>query len=169
MNMPSWDGKPETLDAYTEEVELLVLGTGVDQRAFLGPRMVAALPKNSVQRKAAARLSKTPDDAAGIAHEKGPDNIVKCLKASLGSRPLPLAAEQVVTYFRSQGRLKGESMAHYGERELEAYEKALKSVQAIDVRVMELVPDVVRGMLLWEYSSPTGTEKSTIAANLGGN
>ena len=48
MALPVWDGKAESLADYRGEVELLVLGTAVDQRSLLGPRLISALPKNSM-------------------------------------------------------------------------------------------------------------------------
>ena len=40
MNVPIWDGSPETLEHYEEEVELLMLGTTIENRKFLGPRLM---------------------------------------------------------------------------------------------------------------------------------
>ena len=117
MNLPSWDGKPEALDAYEEEVELLMLETPIDNMKLLWQRLVQALPKHSTQRKAAARLSRIADDADDIACEAGPENIVKLFRASLGARPLPLAAERILKYFKQSSRMKGESMTHFSERE----------------------------------------------------
>ena len=168
MNTPSWDGLPETLDAYEEEVELLLLGTPAENRKFLGPRLVSVLPRHSTQRKAAGRLSRVPDDTGGISCEEGADNIVKLFRKELGTRPLPLAAERILKYFKASSRLKGESMTHFGERERDIYEEALKAVQAIEPETKELVPDVVRGMLVWESSGLAGPEKATIAAALSG-
>ena len=168
MNTPSWDGLPETLDAYEEEVELLLLGTPAENRKFLGPRLVSVLPRHSTQRKAAGRLSRTPEDPSGISCEAGADNIVKLFRKELGTRPLPLAAERNLKYFKASSRLKGESMTHYGERERDIYEEALKAVQAIDPGTKELVPDVVRGMLVWESYGLAGSEKATIASALSG-
>ena len=61
MQMPTWDGKAETLAEYRGEVELLVTGTPPEQRSFLGARLVASLPRNSMARRLAMRLPRTPD------------------------------------------------------------------------------------------------------------
>jgi len=169
MHVPVWDGSPDTLEHYEEEVELLMLGTPVDNRKFLGPRLIQALPKFSMQRKAAARLSRKVDDESGIATDDGPSNIIKAFKSSMGDRPLPVAAERILKFFKQIARMKGESMAHWTEREQDTYEVALRAVQAIDPKVKELVPDVIRGMLAWESSGLTGPEKAMISAGLGGN
>ena len=163
MPVPTWNGEADTLDAYIEEVELLVLGTGNEQRKYLGPRLVAALPKGSTQQKAAARLSRDPEDLSGIAVDKGAENIIEVFKRTLGTRPLPLAAEKIIKYFKNSARQRGETMGYFAERELDVHNEALKAVQAIDPKVSELVPDVVRCMLVWKNAGLSGPEKASIA------
>ena len=50
MELPVWDGKADSLEEYAG-VELLVLGTKVEDRIFLGPQLVAALSHGSSQRR----------------------------------------------------------------------------------------------------------------------
>ena len=96
MQMPTWDGKAETLAEYRGEVELLVLGTPSEQRTLLGARPVAALPRNSMARRLAMRLPRTPDkekedetgegqgDNRSIASRDGAMNLVRAFEENLG-------------------------------------------------------------------------------------
>ena len=46
---PAWDGTAESLDTYSPDVELLLLGTRAQYGALVGPRLVAALQAKSPQ------------------------------------------------------------------------------------------------------------------------
>ena len=69
----------EALEEYGTAVELLTLRTPTTARYLLGPRLVAALPMKSPQRKLAMRMSRKPDDEKGIAHIDGPSSLIKVL------------------------------------------------------------------------------------------
>ena len=85
MELPVWDGKAESLEEYAGAVELLVLGTKVDDRIFLGPQLVAALPHGSSQRKLAMRLPRDDSDSESIATKAGVENLLRMLRKSLGT------------------------------------------------------------------------------------
>ena len=44
MQNPVWDDNAETLDTYSQDVRLLLLGAITEYRALLGPQLLAALP-----------------------------------------------------------------------------------------------------------------------------
>ena len=94
MNILVRDGNAETLDKYSQDVELLLLETRSENRALLRPRLVAAPPANSAQRKLAMRLSRDPDvderedlvDRESIASVHGANNLVQAFRRSLGTQ-----------------------------------------------------------------------------------
>ena len=94
MRISTWDGRAESLDAYAQNVELLVLGTHPDGRNLLGPRLVAELPAGSAQSHFALRLSRDPTvDGEGvpanvesIALANGAMNLVAAFRRNLGTQ-----------------------------------------------------------------------------------
>ena len=116
MELPVWDGKAESLEEYAGNVELLVLGTKVDDRIFLGPQLVAALPHGSSQRKLAMRLPRDDSDSESIATKaEGDDRQV--LLRWLGSRALDEAhwAEHVSVDRGRGGRLLRDGQGLQGD------------------------------------------------------
>eukprot|EP00969_Alexandrium_andersonii_P307018 13572348-Alexandrium_andersonii.AAC.1 len=75
MTIPIWDGRAETIDTYAGQVELLVLGTPVENRPLLGPRLVAVLPEGSTQQRLALRLPRDVGGQGSITADDGPQNI----------------------------------------------------------------------------------------------
>ena len=61
--IPIRDGNAETLDKCRQDVELLLLGTRMEHRALLGPRLVAALPAKPAQRRLAMRPNRDTDES----------------------------------------------------------------------------------------------------------
>ncbi|CAK0825958.1 unnamed protein product, partial [Prorocentrum cordatum] len=75
--VPLRAGRTETLGERQAEVELPTLATKEDDRKLLGPRLVQALPENSVHRKLALRLPRVEGEPDAIVGEKGPENLGK--------------------------------------------------------------------------------------------
>ena len=181
MHIPSWDGKAESLEDYAIAVELLVLGTPLDARPLLGPRLVAALPSGSPQQKFALRLPRDatmkdgmPEDPKSIAIPAGPSNLVEAFKKDLGVHVVSDIGERTDNYFyagqhrTALTRKLGQSMAQWIETEQEAYAQLLRAYKSVSPQLLDILPDEVRGVLLWRNVNLTPTERSAIGTAIAG-
>ena len=174
MEIPSWNGRAENIEEYAGSVELLVLGTKKDDRVFLGPQLVAALPPGSSQRKLAMRLPRDAEDGDSIASETGTENLVRAFRASLGTQIVNDVGEKTDQYFYGGtgrgplSRKTGQSMSQWIEAEEDAYHEMLKSYKVICPDLKDILPSEVRGVLLWRNSGLSASERSTISTALNG-
>ena len=106
MQIPTWNGKAETLEDYAVAVELLTLGTPAEARPLLGPRLVSALPPGSAQQRHALRLPRTGMNAEGVAIDSksiaiatGPQNLIEAFRRDFGTQVVTDIGEKTDAYF----------------------------------------------------------------------
>ena len=67
-NVPTWAGSPATLDDFSEEVDLHVLGTKLDIHKTCGPRITRAHAPGTPQKKLGMGLGMTVLAVLGGGH-----------------------------------------------------------------------------------------------------
>ena len=80
-NVPIWDGKASSLEAFAEEIELWSAGVEDRQLPLLGRRVARAHPINSKMRSIAMALGLT-----ALRSNTGPEQIITAFRTSLSDK-----------------------------------------------------------------------------------
>ena len=125
--IPSYDGSPEMLQAYREEVLQYMMAVEVHKRYLVGPRLVQEL--TGVARTLVR--TKTLKDPQWLSHARGAYELLRFLEDELERPSLLDANKHVTAFFYNMERKKGESMTAWVARHSEKLWEASRAIQRV--------------------------------------
>ena len=125
--IPSFDGTPEKLQTYREDVLQYLMAVEMHKRYLVGPRLVQEL---SGIAKVLVR-TKTLKDPQWLSHARGAYELLRFLEDNLERPGLQDANSHVTSFFYNLERRKGESMTSWVARHSEKLWEASKSIQRV--------------------------------------
>ena len=132
--VPHWDGKPQSLEAFEEEVELWMAGAEDRVLPLMGPRIARAHEQGTKQRSVALALGmkvlRTPE---------GPSKIVEAFRSSLADKHEADLWSTVQEYIFGGQRPRGQDVASFVVQEGVIHEKAVKALKTIGKKSPEII------------------------------
>ena len=127
MRTPSFDGTPEKLQGYKEDVLQHLMAVEMHKRYLVGPRLVQELTGTA---KVLVR-SKTLQDPQWLSHARGAYELLTFLEDALERPSLIDANNHVTAFFYNVERKKGESMTGWIARHSEKLWEASRAMQRV--------------------------------------
>ena len=133
--VPAWDGEASGWNSYLEEVEWYVYSTQEKERNLCAPRLVRKL---SGAAKNAVRGIK-PQALDG---RRGVTKLLQVLVKRIGELPIPDLAGRFDDFFFKLARRPYESMAEWGIRHMDVYDKLQHALQRVK-EGKSVVPEIL--------------------------
>ena len=163
-SVPRWNGQAETLDHFEDRVKDWILGTKVESRGLLGPRLRSAMDEHSQQYEEAKKVSEEELTSA-----TGALKVVEALRKTRGPTSLQEAVSQVKNLWKGVRRESGEGMRMWTSRFLIYIAKVGR---ALNGAVPEISKDawlhpLLQGIQLLEGTGLDPSEEAAILACSG--
>ena len=137
--VPSWDGDPDTFEAYKQKAEWYAEGLTSRERDTAGTRLAAALTGDAAQ--ALKEIDK--EERWKLKTEQGVALLLDYLEDSILDTPVPEAGRRLRSYLVQLRRNPGESMKVYASRHrtvLRELTQVLEKVEKADYQAIALNP-----------------------------
>ena len=132
----------------------------------MGPRLLSQFLTGSPQRSCGLDLLKS----GALVQKDGATKLIESLRLHLGKDTQQDVSEHYKRFLYRSSRLYQQSMQHYIAEEAALHEKALLAVRSVaqeSGEVKEIISTVLRGYLLLENASLTGTEQVVVFGTAG--
>ena len=156
--VPSWDSSPATLERFEEDVLIFVHSTEESKRGTCGPKLLQKFREGSAER--ALGLSLLRDGT--LQKAEGCQALLTLIRQTLGKEVEQDVSEHYQRYLHRGAHRYGQSMQSYIAEEAQLHDRALKAVASVETDTKTLLADSLRGFLLLELSSLTGSEQVNI-------
>lgn len=125
--VPTYAGEPERLPLYKEDAIQYAMGLEYKKRYLAGPRLLQELTGVA---KTVTR-TKTLRDPQWLSHPRGVFQLLEFLESELGKPSLMDASKQIMKFFYSMSRQKGESMTEWTAKHTESLWEASAALRKV--------------------------------------
>ena len=159
--VPSWDGKADSFESYSEKVNYWRMGHESTKQKLLGARLIRSFAEDSK----AYNCAKTLTDIQ-LQSEEGPTLILEKLKSELVKRTPGEVADKLKKALGPNGKrmLGRESFQDFGLRDDKIMLELGKSLKTIDAAIdpTKVFHPILRGIIYLENSGLNESEQANI-------
>jgi hypothetical protein len=163
-SVPRWNGQAETLDHFEDRVKDWILGTKIENRGLLGPRLRSAMDEHSQQYEEAKKVTEEELTSA-----TGALKVVEALRKTRGPTSLQEAVSQVKNLWKGVRREPGEGMRTWTSRFMIYIAKVGRALHGAvpDIPQDTWLHPLLQGIQLLEGTGLDPSEEAAILACSG--